>query len=321
MNQVNSILQTDMLAVNTYIERLLCCEDAQMQQTLDWILMSRGKQLRPKMLLLCSRFGKSNQEAVKIAAMLEVIHMATLVHDDIIDDSDVRRGKLSVQKKFGKHMAVYTGDFMIFKVISEAVNGVNHKKYIGLYDVFQKICYGELGQNSVLYNINISVDEYIKNITGKTAAMFQVACELGATVAGCCTKTKNALAEYGKNFGILFQIRDDLLDYTSDEKVLGKPIFQDFSNGIYTLPLIYSFQNSNDKEALKSIVQKVKHGGITTDIEVELFKIISQSEGFEKTRDKADEYYKKARDSLDVLANCEEKKLLKSILDNINESI
>lgn len=321
METVNALLQTDMAAVNTHIERILASENSKMQEIVDWILQARGKQLRPKILLLSSRFGKKNSELVKLAAMLEIVHMASLVHDDVIDNCDVRRGFLSVQKKFGKHMAVYSGDFMIFRVVSEAAKSKGYKKYLPLYDVFQKLCYGELGQDKALFDVNISESEYIENISGKTASMFEAACELGAIASRATDDVKNNLCIYGKCLGILFQIRDDLLDYISNEEKLGKPVLQDFVNGIYTLPIIYSYADPASKKELAEIRDAVTEKGMTAELEKLLLKKVINEKGLEKTRAKAKEYYITASEALENLPRCTERDMLGKILDAVYNDI
>lgn len=321
MELIDSVLHSEIVSINKHIDEILKSENPKMQEIIDWILQSRGKQLRPKLVCLCSKFGRAKSDATKIAAMLEIIHTASLVHDDIVDNSDTRRNYPSVWKKYGSHMAVYAGDFMIFCVVKEAVDGVNNKKYLNLYTVVQKMCYGELGQDSALYQTDVTEEAYISNITGKTSTLFQTACELGAMTTNASSNIVTKLGEYGKNLGLLFQIRDDLLDYVSDQTELGKPILQDFLHGIYTLPLIYSFENQSSKEALLNIVNKVKTEGISNATAKQILTIVNDSNGINRTAIKAKEFHDSALLALSDLPEIVEKRCLIALLEKIYNSI
>lgn len=321
MEIINAALDKEIILINNHIDKILQSDNKKMQEIFDWVLQSRGKQLRPKLVCLSSKFGKKKSDVTKIAAMLEIVHTASLIHDDIVDESETRRGYLSVQKKFGKHMAVYAGDYMIFCVVKEAVNSVDYKKYTKLYTVIQKMCNGELGQDSVLYKTDVTEEIYINNIMGKTAALFQAACELGAVTANAPNSVITALGEYGKNLGILFQIRDDLLDYTSNEKEIGKPVLQDFGRGIYTLPIIYSFENPISKQRMLELAEETKEKGLTTKSANEILDIVNQSQGIIKTRTKAKEFYDAALFSLSGLPDINERRCLEEILEKIYKNI
>lgn len=320
---MEAILRNDIEAVNAHIARILSSENSRMQEIIDWILSEKGKQLRPKLACLCSKFGKTTEDTAKMAAMLEIIHMASLVHDDIIDNSDMRRGRLSVQKKFGRHMAVYAGDYMLFCVVKEAThsNIVNYRKYASLYTVVQKMCYGEIGQDSDQFKTHVTEDTYLSNINGKTANLFSTACEIGALTAKAPTKVVAALADFGKNLGLLFQIKDDLIDYMCSEEEAGKPVLQDFVHGIYTLPIVYSFENEESKQKLLAIAEKVKKEGLDRATAGEIFKIVHESHGMAKTFAKAKEIYEHAAKSLCDLPNVDAKTHLSSILDKLYQSI
>ncbi len=320
---MEAILQNDIQAVNAHIARILKSENERMQEIVDWILAEKGKQLRPKLACLCSKFGKTSDETAKMAAMLEIIHMASLVHDDIIDNSDMRRGRLSVQKKFGRHMAVYAGDYMLFCVVKEATNSgiVNYKKYGSLYTVVQKMCYGEIGQDADQFKTHVTEETYLSNINGKTANLFSTACEIGALTAKVPSKIVIALTEFGKNLGLLFQIKDDLIDYMCSEEEAGKPVLQDFVHGIYTLPIIYSFEHEESRQKLLAIAEKVKKNGLDRETAREIFKIVHEAHGMTKTFAKAKEIYERAANSLSALPNVDAKAHLSSILDKLYQSI
>lgn len=317
MKNIDSNLKREIILVNKYMDEILYSENAGMKQIIEYVLQSRGKQIRSKLLLLSSKFGKSNADAAKMAAMLEIIHLASLIHDDVIDDADMRRGNFSVQKKYGKNIAVYAGDFMIFCLVDYIVKDDNYKKYFGVYNIVKTMCYGELGQNENLYDLSVSPQKYIENIFGKTAVMFQTACKLGAASAKANSKIVAALGRFGENLGLLFQIQDDLLDYMSDEQNVGKPIFQDFAHGIYTLPILYTVENAACREKVVALSDRIKNGEDSRTISASLLKIVRTSGGMQKTYNKASEFYDIALKSLEVLPEQSEKTFLKEILSNL----
>ena len=162
-------LETELQMVNTHIERLCRSNNKSMQKMLDWVLNARGKQIRPILTLLCARLKGKAVDATEVAAVIEICHTASLIHDDIIDEADTRRGQLSVQKKFGKEMAVYAGDFMIFSTIRRT--GLKNKPWYGLmFDKLETMCDGEVSQFDNRYNTEITEEKYIENILGKTSA-------------------------------------------------------------------------------------------------------------------------------------------------------
>lgn len=307
-------LQKGLQKVDRHMRRLLQSENKKMQEVMDWILGTRGKLLRPRLLLVSARLGSAVRDATEYAAILEIVHMASLVHDDVVDEADMRRGKLSVQKKFGKSMAVYSGDFMIFSTIGNT-NIKYDEKYRKFYGSLNKLCNGELDQNSRLFDANITAHEYIRNITNKTASMFELACELGAMVGEAGEAVARNAAIFGKMFGILFQIRDDLLDFRSQE--IGKPTQQDFMNGIYTLPVIYSFQDADAREALARLAGRARGGSADRGLCAEVEAVIRSSGGFKRCYEKAAEYYREAGQALKHLPEGLEREYLQALLDEL----
>jgi heptaprenyl diphosphate synthase len=264
-------------------------------------------------LLLSARFGDAAIDVTEYAAIIEIIHMASLVHDDIIDDASYRRGRESVQKKYGKKIAVYAGDFMLFSAIS-TTNIAFDEKYRKMNKVLQNLCYGELGQNAWLYNMDITVEQYLKNITGKTASMFELACSIGGMAANAAEKIIQELTDYGKNLGVLFQIRDDLFDFQPAGKVFSKPTHQDFSNGIYTLPVIYAMEDEKCKKRLTAIKKNCAFN--KKDCQ-EITQIIVSANGFERCYHTAYQYYAAVQKALENLPEQDEKKYLKDLAEKI----
>lgn len=315
LNDIKFIEAIDKM--NQQLKSILVSENTEMQQVIDWVLSEKGKQIRPKMLLMSSMYSnKKNIDATKFAAIIEIVHMASLIHDDIIDDSDMRRGKESVQSKFGKKMAVYAGDYMIFSALSACFEDFN-LKYRCVLNGLKKLCNGELGQSSNLYNINISENQYLENISGKTAALFRISCELGAIVGGADRSSIKNLAEFGEKYGILFQIHDDILDYGDNNIHHDKPVFQDFKNGIYSLPIIYACEDTKIKEQMTELTYNRESFEVLREKVLSLLGITNWNEKFLK---KVNEINNDAKKSLMSLKNGAIRAVFENMLDTIYNS-
>lgn len=308
-------LQQQLTTVNEHMNRLLKSKNEMMQEVMDWVLASKGKQIRPMLTLLCVRFGNREIDVTEYAAIIEICHMASLVHDDIIDEADYRRGQLSVQKKFGKKMAVYAGDYMLFSVIGHT-NCRFSNRHKRIYAMLEQICEGELGQTSNLYNLDITIEKYLENIAGKTATMFELACNVGATEAKCSKKIIEALSLYGKNLGMMFQIRDDLIDFSSTLQKEGKPVCQDFANGIYTLPILLACKTKEYKEKFGQLAKRYQEQKEERDIlNKEILDLITQSNAYEACESYMMGYYEEAKQALTLLPDGVEKEVLIALLD------
>ena len=227
----------------TVIEKNIKIREKQIETNVKNLIHAGGKLLRPTYFLLSSKIGPhyDANQATAVAAALEVLHMATLVHDDVIDDAKTRRGIETIQAKFGKDYAVYTGDYLFcvcFKILAKHATELSQ---IALNTTsMEKILLGELDQMSMHYNFNMTVKDYLRQIAGKTAQLFSLSCYLGAEISGASTYNKLLAKKIGHNIGMAFQIMDDILDYTQNPDTFGKPVLGDIKQGIYSLPLIYA---------------------------------------------------------------------------------
>ena len=223
-------LEKELEKVNRHIVRLCSSNNASMQKVIDWVLSVRGKQIRPVLTILCSKLNGKKKDASEMAAVVEIAHTASLIHDDVIDNADERRGILSVQKKFNREMAVYAGDFMIFVTLGRT-NLRLKPWYRDMFQNLEVMCDGELAQFDNQWNCDISEEQYISNIIGKTSSMFRIACVSGAYIGGCDETERYSVGEYASNFGLLFQMRDDLMDFVSNKKASLKTVHNDFKSG------------------------------------------------------------------------------------------
>ncbi len=210
---------------------------------------SGGKRLRPSLLLLVAKMlGVEGSEPLRLGAVVELIHVATLVHDDIIDNSDVRRGRASVNAKWGNEVTVLFGDWLYMTAFWVALKQQNFRVLDILIDITRKMVEGELLQLQQNYRLDISMEEYLRICWHKTAHLFSGCGRLGAILGRSDRATEDRLAEYGESIGMAFQLIDDLLDYTSSEQALGKPVLKDLEEGTVTLPIIHLYRKAGEAE-------------------------------------------------------------------------
>jgi octaprenyl-diphosphate synthase len=229
-----------------------------------YIQTSGGKRVRPALLLMAARmaeFSGDGDRAVLYASVVEFIHTATLVHDDIIDESDLRRGRMAVHSRWGNDITVLLGDYLYIKSMALALTQDSLEIIRLLCDVTLRMIEGELFQLTKTGDVDISEEEHFEIIRRKTAHLFGGCAQIGGMLGGVSREAEQALWEYGFNLGVAFQLVDDLLDYTADEQALGKPIASDLREGKVTLPIIYLLERAGPDA--RAIVE-----GIVRDREV-----------------------------------------------------
>jgi octaprenyl-diphosphate synthase len=285
------------------------------------LINSGGKRLRPLLTLaasdLCNYSGASH---IKLAAAIEFIHTATLLHDDVVDESFQRRGKPTANILWDNQSSVLVGDYLFSKSFQLMVETDSLKVLSILADASSTISEGEILQLSAVKNIKTDESTYFKIIEGKTAALFAAATEVGAVISNVERKKADALANFGKALGISFQITDDLLDYVGSEEVLGKNIGDDFKEGKVTLPLIKAISRSSKEE--KRFWEEVINKGMqkSSDLEHALL-LMRQHDVFDETRSEAIKWSKKARNYLDIFPESKTKVILQELTSFVVERI
>lgn len=219
-----------------------------------YVLRKKGKRLRPALVLLTSRlFSPGSEESVFLASLVELLHTASLIHDDIVDNAGVRRGKESVHAKWGPNITVLLGDYLYIKSIGLSLQSRHDRVIRLLADVSARMIEGELDEYALAGDLRISEDRYLDIVENKTAVLFGACCRIGAILGLASPEEEEAVAVYGLNLGKTFQIVDDLLDFTGEVRVLGKPVLSDLGEGRITLPLIHSLQSDG-----KDVRQRIK---------------------------------------------------------------
>jgi heptaprenyl diphosphate synthase len=274
-----------------------------------------GKMLRPAFLLLASKFGEYDKDKMhNLAAAIEMMHMATLVHDDVVDESKLRRGVETIQHKYSKEYAVYIGDFLFCQCfIMLASYNYSTENLKDISKAISKICMGEIIQHNIRYAKKTNLKKYIKVISGKTAALFAISFYTGAKESKCTEKTSKLLGRVGYYIGMAFQIIDDLLDYSGDTTELGKTAQSDLIKGYYTLPLIYAL--SEDKE--NKILGILENSSLNNEDVRDITILVNEFKGIDKAKNLADKYTKKAFDYIEKLPECESKKTIKDITQKL----
>ena len=282
-----------------------------------YLQVSGGKRLRPALLLLAARLcGYEGPTAVRLGTVVELLHTATLIHDDVIDEADMRRGRPSTNSRWGNHVSVLAGDWLYMQAFKCAQAERNFDILELLNDVTQQMVEGELMQLSCLRKIDVTEEQYLDLAFRKTACLFSVCLRLGAILAGKSKETERQLGAYGTNVGLAFQLTDDVLDFTSSEDVLGKPTGSDLREGKVTLPLIYLLRQCRPEERQK-VLTVLDEGGFSSVQYGEIVELVERYGTLQAARDKAQEFAARARSSLDGLPESPYRDALRSLPENI----
>jgi heptaprenyl diphosphate synthase len=304
-----SFLNADLRNIEQTLEETVHAESPLLHQASLHLLQAGGKRIRPVLVLLSGKFGNYDINKIKNAAVsLELIHMASLVHDDVIDDAELRRGKPTIKAKWDNRVAMYTGDYIFaraLELITEIQKPYAHKV---LADTLVELCLGEIEQIKDKYNFQQSVRTYFRRIKRKTAILIAVSCQLGAIAADVEESLHQKLYRFGYYVGMSYQIIDDVLDFTGTEKELGKPAGDDLHQGNITLPVFYAMED----ECIRQKIIKVNEDTERAEMD-EIISLIKSSGAIEKSLQVSDLYLKKALAILEELPQNRAKNTLRDI--------
>ena len=259
---IQSSITEDMRAVDAVIRKSLHSEVVLINQVADYIINSGGKRLRPALVLLSAGvFGKIETRHHKLAAVVEFIHTATLLHDDVVDESALRRGRATANTLFGNAASVLVGDFVYSRAFQMMVGVQNMRVMDILAEATNIIAEGEVLQLLNINDADISDDDYLRVIHYKTAKLFEAATRLGAVICQASTEDENAMAEYGMRLGTAFQLIDDVLDLSGNSEDIGKNLGDDIAEGKPTLPLLYAMRHGDAKQS-QLIRHAIEQGGL-----------------------------------------------------------
>ena len=312
--QLKESVENKLLLVEEKIKFKLSSDVDLVQKMTDYYLDTGGKRLRALLTLgsakLCG-YTKGTRD-INLAACVELIHSATLMHDDVIDNGSIRRGKKTINNIWDNHSSVLVGDYLLSRCFEMMVEDGNLEVLKLLSSTSSKIAQGEVLQLQHQGEVDMLEETYLKIISAKTAELFAAATKVGAILSDMKMKEKEALEFYGRNLGLTFQIADDTLDYNSDLKLFGKKIGKDFHEGKVTLPIILLFQKANDQEKEKLKDTFSKNDRNENDL-IYILSLIKKYNVIKACYQKAQHYINLASNSLSVFSDSEEKNILENL--------
>jgi octaprenyl-diphosphate synthase len=293
-------IRDDLTAVEREFTRHVQSQIAVIPEIGNYVKDGGGKRIRPAVLLMAARLaGYTGERAVRYAAVIEFIHSATLVHDDIIDEAQTRRGRDAAHTRWGNHLTVLFGDFLYLKSMSLALSQDNIELIRLLCDVTLRIVEGEIYQLTKKGAVDLSEEEHFDIVRRKTAFLFAASAKIGGMLAPTTAEQQDALWDYGFSIGVAFQIVDDLLDFTGEEVALGKPVGGDLREGKLTLPVIHLLQRG-DARARALVHAIVREEQATLEEWRELRTLLAQSRSIDYAQSTAVEYVERAKRALRV---------------------
>ncbi len=312
--EVFDLLREDLEAIERELGRDAISSVSTITEIAQYLREGGGKRIRPTLLLLAARaLGYNQRGMIRLGAVVELVHTATLVHDDIIDAADTRRGRPSANTTWGNEKCVLAGDWLYMQAFHLALEERNFKILDLLIGLTQQMVEGELLQIEKLGRA-IDESEYYELIYRKTACLFSVSMQLGACLADADPIQEDALAQYGRAVGLAFQIVDDVLDLTATEEVLGKPVASDLREGKTTLPVIHALAHGNDEDQ-RAIHWVLEDGGFLRSKPDQIQQILLRNGSVEYAMAEALRFANQARSALAVLEDSEFKRALLTLPD------
>lgn len=313
LDALYSLIADDMRSVDAVIRARLHSEVVLIRQVAEYIINSGGKRMRPALVVLCAgAAGYRGTQQHELAAVVEFIHTATLLHDDVVDESDLRRGNKTANAMFGNAASVLVGDFLYSRAFQMMVSVGSMRVQEILADATNTIAEGEVLQLLNVHNADANVEQYLQVIRFKTAKLFQAAARLGAILGGLPPEMEDAYANYGMHLGTAFQLIDDVLDYSGDEEATGKHLGDDLAEGKPTLPLIHVLHHGNAEQAA-CVRRAIEEGG--RDEFAAVMAAIHATGALEETRRYAAEEARLAKEAISVASDSVFKESLVDLAD------
>jgi octaprenyl-diphosphate synthase len=315
IERLNELVRSDLERVNALILARTGSEVAMIPEVANHLISSGGKRLRPMLTLATAVFtGYSGAGHIKLAAAVEFMHTATLLHDDVVDESELRRGKLAARMVWGNEASVLVGDFLLGQAFKMMVEVASLRALEILSTAAAVIAEGEVMQLAAAKKLDTTEDAYLAVIRSKTAELFAAACEVGPVLAGRPKAEQAACRSFGMNLGVAFQLIDDALDYGGSRARLGKNVGDDFREGKITLPVILAFRRGNEEE--RAFWRRALEAGEVSDQNLEqAVGMLSRHRALEDTIERARHYGAIAKDALALFPDGEGKRALLEVVD------
>jgi octaprenyl-diphosphate synthase len=315
--EIFDLVRDDLVLVEEELARQSAAAFEPVSEITTYLLGGGGKRLRPALLLLSASYaGQRGPGAIRLAAVVELLHSATLIHDDVIDSADTRRGRPSANSRWGNHRSVLAGDWLYMQSFQMALEERNFRILDILIDLTQKMVEGELIQLSKIGRIDVTEEDALRLATYKTACLFGGCARLGAVLGGFEGADEEALAEYGRYAGLAFQLVDDLLDFTASAAQLGKPVLSDLKEGKVTLPLIYAMENGH-REARALVARVLEEKEFQSVRPETIVSLVHESGALDRARNLAHDYARRAKACLNDRADSEYGRALMTLPDFI----
>jgi len=315
INDIIEPIAAEMREVEARVRQQIGTPTPIIQEMLSHTIGAGGKRLRPALCLLSARaVGSVTEEVITLGAQIELIHTVTLIHDDVVDNAPTRRGQPTANAKWGNEMSVLVGDY-VFARIFESLTQNGHLPWTHLLArTSAQMSEGELQQIHFRRNVHLSEEQYLEQIRLKTAELMSAACQAGAMAAGATPAQLRALRDFGLNFGLAFQITDDLLDVVASDETLGKPTGNDLREGKITLPLIHALRSASSADRNR-ICSLISRGDLSGQEVQEIIAFVLENGGDTYCRQKSREFTIAARESLSVLDDSPARRSLASLAD------
>lgn len=305
IDDIRLMLEPELQLLSEQLESSLMSSNQLMNRVVEEYLKSKGKLIRPILVILTSKlFGEVNSNVIVSAAAVELLHNASLIHDDVVDNSSLRRGKPTVNSVWDNHIAVLVGDFFVSSALQQALS-TNDIRIVGSLAMLGKLL--SIGEIDQIYNARyhkLSEEAYFEVISRKTASLFVSCVEIGGYAVGAGSEKLEAIREYARLLGLCFQIKDDVFDYSHDEDVVGKPTGNDLREGKVTLPLLYALEHCSGEECV-SMWDLTRKENLSEDEIAALIEFAKRKGGIEYSYKVMEDLRTKAFEELDKLPQCE----------------
>lgn len=316
LTEIQQRLEPELVKMNEIIRSALHTDNQLMNRVVTNYLLTKGKQIRPLMVILSAKFfGEVNEHVLHAGAALEMLHNASLIHDDVVDETSLRRGKATINSEWGNHIAVLVGDFFTANALSASISTGNISIIASLSHLGKELSLGEVDQICNVRDHRFDEEHYISMIRKKTASLFMNCVKMGAEAVGVGEKEYHNLMEYAELLGLCFQIRDDIFDYFADDNI-GKPTGNDLREGKVTLPLLYTLATAPEEKAgeMRELLMRVNlsENEIST-----LLEFAKENGGIDYAFSKMRELEKRADSLLDVYPDSEWKTAFRELFDYI----
>jgi len=320
LKKISEPIESELIEFKAHFREAIRSKVALVDLISKYILRQKGKKIRPILVLLSAKLcGEINTRTYTGATLVEMLHTATLIHDDVVDDAKTRRGFASINAVWKNKIAVLMGDYMLSRGLLLALENDECGFLKITSRAVKRMSEGELLQIQKNRKLEVTEDTYFKIISDKTASLITACCELGASSTSKDKNEIHLMSEFGENIGIAFQLRDDVLDYIGKKKIMGKSSGSDLKEKKFTLPLIHSLRNATNKEA-KEIVNLVKNGSFSKS-RSRVMDFINEYDGIEYTINKTSEYCTAAKSKINGFKSSETKETLIKFVDFIGERV